>query len=342
VISQRIVTSGKLRLSRDKYKAYTSAAKLQAQSQTLRVHNDVRIHYYRVLGAERRLNMQKELLKTAQDHLVTVLESFNVGQANTADIHAAHVALQQQRLDVEMAENDMQAEGETLTAIIGINSAYKPLAGGLEGKTAKIDRQAALARLLAKSPELAHERAKLRADKFTVKREEVEYIPDVNLRAGAGSDDQTGEPVFRAGASVEVPVFDRNQGAIQQAKADLQRQRGQVRLVELQLRRMKAAQYMLYRTARQHVEDFHNVILPESQQRYRARLHSYHEDRETWENVLDAQHDYFALRMAYTGWLVKWRTAQTAIQGLLLVKGLKAPQDITPPGHIRIQRFEDH
>ncbi len=333
-IRQEIVTAGKLRLSRDKYLARLSAAEFQEQAQWYRVANDVRIQYYRSLGITRRVNIERELLKTQEDNLVTTREKFNVGQANEADVHQAQVMLQQERLNVEAAENEQQMAWQGLTTAVGSNLPFSPLAGTLEGGAKRLDWKPALDRVLAESPELGMAKAKLRGDKITLQREKVEPIPNIFLQANAGYNDVQRIDVYGATAYVEVPIFDRNQGTIRQAKADLARQEAQVRLVELDLRRRLADAYRRYLTARQHVEDFRKVILPESEKRYRTNLESYKNNRETWTVVLESQADFFNLRQQYTMQLVEWREAQTAIEGMLLTDGLMAPPGITPQGHI--------
>lgn len=333
-IRQEIVTAGKLRLSREKYLARASVVELQALAQQYRVLNDVRIHYYRTLAAKQRLAIQEELLKTAEDRLVTVSEMRNVGQANEADLHQARVKLQEQRLNVEMARNELAMAWETLMTIVGVERPAQELAGMLEGEVRPLQWDGLVARLLDESPELAAARAKLEADRITLRREQVEPIPNLFVEGAAGYNFEARETVYGAGVSVEVPLFDWNQGTIEQAKADLRRQQAEVRLIALRLRRTLAEQYQRYRSARQHVIDFRDIILPQAEQRYTTQLQSYQADRETWPAVLEAQADFFKLRLAYINRLVEWREAEVAIEGLLLVNGLETPTGATPSGHI--------
>ena len=223
-VQQEIVTAGKLRLSREKYLARASAAEFQALAQEYSVINDVRIRYYQVLGAQERLGIQQELLKNAEDALVTVEEQVNLGQANRADLHQARVLLGEQQLNVNMAENALEMEWEWLMSIVGVPQPRKPVTGTLEGRTDPIQWDTALQRLLAESPELGMARAVLKADEITVEREKVQPIPNLVLQGSAGRNYDTRETVYGFGAFIELPLFDRNQGTIHQAQADLRRQ----------------------------------------------------------------------------------------------------------------------
>ncbi len=333
-VEQEIVTAGKLRLSREKYLARTSAAEFQALGQDYHVINEVRIRYYRTLGAQQRLALQRELLESAEDALVTAQELFNVGQANRADLYQAKVLREDRRLDVKMARNGLEMEWERLLTVVGVPRPLEALTGRLEGKAVPIQWEAALRRLLTESPQLGLARAKLKADERTVDREKVQPIPNLILRGSAGHNFDAGDTVYGAGAFIELPLFDWNQGTIRQAQADLRRQRAEVRLLQLRLRRSLAEQFRGYRTALQHVDSYRKVILPASQARYTARLRSYKENRENWPAVLEAQQDFFLRRLLYVDHLVASRTTAVTIDGFLLVDGLASPAGVTAAGHI--------
>ena len=335
-IQQEIVTAGKLRLSREKYHARASAAEFQALAQEYRVINEVRIRYYRTLGAQKRLDIQLELLETAKDSLLTVQEMINVGQANQADLHQAKVLLEDQQLKVRMAENDLDLEWEWLMAVVGVSRPRHTLKEKLEDQPIEIEWEPALQRLLAESPELGLVRAVLKEDEITVKREKMEPIPNLILSGSAGRNFETRDAVFGVAASIELPIFDWNQGTIRQAQADLRRQQAEVRITELRLRRSLASQFQRYRTTRQQIRTYTEIILPEARERYAARLRSYKKNRENWRSVLEAQEDFFRRRLVYVDHLVVLRETQVIIDGLLLVDGLMPPTGVPVPGHIDV------
>ena len=333
-VQQEIVTAGKLRLSREKYRARASAAEFQALAQEYRVINEVRIRYYRTLGAQKRLAIQLELLETAQDALLTVQEMINIGQANQADLHQAKIILEDQQLKVKMAENDLDLEWEWLMTVVGMSRPRNALEEKLEGQSTEIEWEEALQRLMTASPELGLVRAMLKEDEITVQREKVEPIPNLILSGSAGHNFETRAAVFGVGASIELPIFDWNQGTIRQAQADLKRQQAEVRVTELRLRRSLAKQFQQYRTAQQYVKNYREVILPEARERYATRLRSYGKNRETWQSVLETQDDFFRRRLSYVDYLVAWQEARVSIDGLLLVGGLTPPPGAPVPGHI--------
>lgn len=333
-VSQRIVTAHKLDLSRQKYLARTQAAEWHALEQQYRVLNDVRLHYFRARGQRELLEIQHDLLRNAEDHALTTREQYNVGQATRAAVRQANVALQRARLALLMTENNYRQAFQTLMVIAGVAMPDAKLATPLESELTPMDYQSALTRLLSESPQLQAARSKLHSDLITIERERAEPIPDLVVGAAVGRNFEAEETVAAAQVGIEVPLFDRNQGTIQQAQADYRRQQGEVRRLELALQQRLAQIYRDYLTALQHAQNFADSILPEARSAYELQLRSYKDDRIPWTDVLATQHEYFSLRAEYVRHLIAWREAEVLLTGYLLHDGLMAPTGTGPAGHI--------
>ncbi len=333
-IQQEFITADKRDISRAKYLQRSKAAEWVAAEQQWRVCNDVRMLYWRALGQRELLAVRRELLKTAEDEVVTARERWNVGQETRAGLHAANVVLQQARLDLLMTENDYVGHYEELVAVIGCPVEGRTLAGTLDGEVRPVAFEAALADYYAAAPQVLRARAHMRESQITLKRELVEPVPNVFAQAGPGYDFTSNRTVAQVQVWLDVPIFDYNQGTIREAEADVVRQRSEIRRIEQLLRQDLARTYRGYLTALQHVEQFREVILPEAREAYREQLDAYKEDRQNWGDVLAAQRRYFDLRALYVTHLIALRTNETLVNGYLLTGGLVAPPNATPPGHI--------
>ncbi len=333
-VRQEIVTAQKRRVSRVKYLARAQAAEFVALAQQQRVVNDIRRQYWRAAGAARLVTVREQMVKNAEDRLVTTEELFNVGQATAVEVRQARVGLQRAALDLKAAVNDLDRHRRELAAFVGADLPAGPLADLLDQPLAPLAWEASLAYTVAESPEMREAAAKLQSDRITVDRERRQPIPNVFVQAGPGYDFTQNRTVVNAQVYASVPIWDRNQGTIQQARADLTRQQAELRRVELRLGRDLAAHFKQYRTALQHVETYRAEVLPEAEKAYQDRLAAYKQRRETWANVLDAQADLYRRQAEYVQNLVAWREGQTLIEGFLLTGGLDAPPNPTPPGHI--------
>lgn len=333
-LRQRFVTAGKLELSRRKYLQRSKVAEHRAVAQQFRVCNDVRMHYYRTLAAYEVMSLRAELLKTAEDNLATVREMYNLGQANRADVHRANTELQRHRLSMMMAKNETRQQELVLASLVGIDARELQVQGELSSSRELIDFEAAYARLIDESPEMAAAYAKLTEDSIKVARERVEWIPDLVVSGGTGYNFEAGQTVAAAGLSIEIPLFDRNQGTIAQAEADWNRQNTEITRTRLRLQNKLSDEYSRYLTAVQHVMDYAAVVLPESREAYRLALLSYRRNREEWPRVLKSQRNYTNNRIDFVKYELARRTSEVSIDGYLLHGGLEAASSPTPPGHI--------
>lgn len=331
---QRIVTARKLQLSRAKFLQLTRTAEWRALEQQYQVLNDLRIQFWTTLGHQQIVALHNEMLKNAEDAVVTTRELYNLGQATRADMHRANVVLQRARLDLLLMRNQLKSNWYELAAIAGTRQSPSPLAGELEGPVSIIDFDIALDRLISESPQMLAARAKLQADEIKVKRETVEPIPDLVVTYGYGRNFEAKENTHNTSLQLEIPLYDWNQGTIRQAEADVVRQRGEIQRIEFALQRQLAQVYQAYLTAVQNVRSFQEVIVPESRRAYKVLLDSYEEDRVDWPQVLEAQLEYYQLRTQYIRHLVAWRSNETLIAGYLLNGGLLPPTGPEPPGHI--------
>lgn len=334
VLEQRFVTAGKLRLSREKYLRRAHVSEHLATAQQFRVCNDVRLQFYRVLAAGETLTIRRELIKSAEDAAVTSQEAYNMGQARRPEVRRANVTLQRARLEMLSAENAYRENFRRLAALVGVPLAEGFVEGSLVPEREPSSFEWEVGRLLTESPEVAAARAKLAVDRITVQRERVEWAPDVVARGGAGYNFEALESVAVAGISLELPIYDRNQGTIRQAQADYARQQQEVRRVEFNLRNRLATTYQQYLTALQHVREYERVILPEYKAAYAELLESYDRTRVDWPDVLMAQQDYFDAKLMQVDNLLEARSHEVLIAGYLLQDGLMAAEDATPPGHI--------
>ncbi len=333
-LQQRFVTANKLQLSRLKYRQRAQVADHLAIAQQYRVSNDIQKSFYQTLAASERLTMQRELLKSAEDGNLTARELFNQGQTNLPGVRRANIELQQHRLDVLSAENQFAEAFRQLTAMAGCDLPLGWIDGSVRPQQTLPDFDSVYAELIDNSPEILAARAKLASDHTTVRRESVQWVPDVIVQGGPGYNFSNYDPVYNASVQLELPIHDWNQGTILQARHDLARQQDEIRRIELELRERLAMAYRVYATSLQHATEYENVIIPQRQQAYTELLQSYKEDRVDWPDVLEAQRDYFMARLQQIDYFRDVRIQETLIDGFLLEGGLMAAQASTPPGHI--------
>ncbi len=335
-IDQVIVTGRKLQLNRAKFAQEITQAEWQALAQQYRVLNNVRMQFYEVLLRERLRDVRADLVKIADDGVRTTEELVNVGQANRPDMLQARIEARRQRVALESARFRYEAAWRELAAVIGNRQLVAtPLDGDLEADPAPFDWDTTLAHLLEASPEVQIARAETMRSQFGLQRERVEPIPNLNLRAGTTYSFESRNQLALVEVGVRLPIWNRNQGNICAAQAELGRALAEVPRVELNLQQRLARTFARYRTAVAVVEGYRGRTLEdgsyepgtlddaeESYSQYRDALAK---RRAAYPQVLIAQRDYFQSRVEYVEALAELRRLEVAIRGLLLVDGLEEP-----------------
>jgi cobalt-zinc-cadmium efflux system outer membrane protein len=334
-VEQTIVTAGKLRLSRAKYNQEAVVAELVTLGQQLRVLNGVRTGFFELLAAQRMVQNRKELLKNAEEEALTRKEMFNIGLANEAEVLEAEVEVDHAKVSLQEQENRFVALWEKVSAFVGTPGTPPPsLKGQLEPDSPPLCWEASLARLLQESPELQAARAHIVHDQITLQREKVEPIPNIQVKAGTGYDFESRSTVANVQVGVKLPLWNKNQGTIKQAQADLARSHAEVQRLELSLRHELAETFQKYQTALVKVKLYQESSLPKAQKAYEVMLDQYKKKRAEWIKVVEYQRKLLNVQSEVTSGLLELRRAEVAIKGLLLVDGLSAPPAPRPAGHI--------
>lgn len=175
---------------------------------------------------------------------------------------------------------------------------------------------------------------KVQQDQTQLRRERREPIPNVTIRGGVGYNYETRNPTAQVGLSLPIPVFDRNQGTIRQAAADLTRSHAEVARVQLDLQRRFADAFTRYQTALEQVQNFRDQVLPKARKSVELYEEQLNARRAAFPQILVARRTVYQLNEEYNKSLAQFRRAEVEIRGLLLVDGLTAPSNPTPPGHI--------
>jgi outer membrane protein, heavy metal efflux system len=335
-VQQTIVTAGKLRLSRAKSNQEAYEAEIRALAQQYRVLNGLRMRFYELLALERTIDLNQKLLDNANESLRTTKEMSNTGQANRAEVLLAEVQVNEAKIALRTVQNRYPALWQHLAALVGTPDLRpSPLQGQLEPNGPALDWDSSLNRLLQESPELQAARAHVVYDQITLEREKVEPIPNIQLQGAAGYNFETRNAVASGvQVGIQLPVWNRNQGTIQQVKADLARSNAEVARVELSLRQRLAEAFNRYQTARETSQIYRDASIPQASEAYEIQLDMYQKRRVAWPQVVALQRGVLELKEKYTRSLLELRQAEVAICGLLLVDGLTQPPAPPPAGHL--------
>jgi cobalt-zinc-cadmium efflux system outer membrane protein len=315
---------------------------IEAEAQRLRVTNSIRVLYYETLGAQRLVELRDDLSQLARETVAITKELQNVGQADRPDQLSSEIEAERAEIEFLNAQNDWLRAWQRLAAMVG-NPALPParLAGNPEDDLAALDETQLLDALLKQSPDVRIATANIERARAVVAQARAQRVPDLFLRGGLGYSYDRFDPVppatvgerkgieGRLEVGVTLPIFNRNQGGIAAAEADLAIAERDVERQQLLLRSRFAASFREYRNAQQMVQRYRAQIIPRAREAYQIYLKNFRDMAAAYPQVLMAQRTLFQVEVEYAKALIDLRERAIGLRGFLLEGGLdqiKEPQ----------------
>ena len=322
-VGQKFVTAGKLRLNREMASQEIVRLEQELAAQQFRVLSDVRTNFYSVLVAQRTIELAERLVKIAEQGVQAAEALLEAKEGSRVDLLQARVEGNTTKILLENARNRHQGAWRRLAAVAGMPDVNpEQLAGDVEDIEAPLRWEDALSRVLSDSPELAAAAAEVQAARWTTERARVEWVPNVGVQATLQHDNSSGYDIAGMQVTLPLPLFNRNQGNIIAADAQLIAAQRNVERVRLSLQNRLAEVFRRYANAGQQVEKYRGTILPDAKETLDLVASGYQQGEFSYLNLLTAQRTYFQSNLAYLESLLQLKSAQVQIEGLLLSNSL--------------------
>lgn len=322
-ISQEFTNKNKLALNQAVASREILEAQRQLDAQRMRVVNDVRIQFYNVLVAQEVANFTQRLAGIAEKGTQIAERLLKALEGSRIDLLQAEVEAESARLAAENAQNRLTAAWQRLAAVVGApQMPFAPLAGNINDAVPTFTFEEAIARILAQSPELAANRAAIARAQAVLARARVELLPDLQLEATTHYDNATGDTVAGVQAGISIPLWNKNQGGIREAQANLRDARANLARTELAFYDRLALAFESYINARIQVERYSTSILPKAQRSLELVTQGYEQGEFNFLTLLTAQRTYFQTNLSYLNAVAELRARAVEIEGLLLTGSL--------------------
>ena len=326
LFNQEISTGGKLRLNRAVAQREILVAEQELAAQRQRVLTDVRIAYYQVLVAQRQIELAEELIRVSGEGSRSVDALFRASEVGRVDVLQAQLEGEQAQILLQDANNRFDAAWRGLAAVLGNPSlAPQPILGDPTGPPKGIEFEDALARLQSTSPEISAAVAELERARLAIDRARVQPIPNVSFQGLVNWQDNGigGKADGGVVLSVPLPIFDRNQGAIMRAEREATAARQAVSQVELDLQSRLAPVFEMYANARNQVSRYRETILPAAEESLTLTRKMYQVGEANYLVLLTSQRTFAQTNRNYLESVLRLRTAEAEIEGLLLSGSLQ-------------------
>ena len=323
-IGQEFVTASKLQRGRDVANQSVQQALWACQAQRDRVLGDVRRAFYDVLVAQQTVALTEQLVHIGEEGVRAAEALFAAKEVSRVDVLQSRIEADSARILAEKARNRHSAAWRNLAVVAGAADVQPtPLVGELQDGLVQLTWEDALDRVLGASPVLAESRAGIARAEAVLSRECAARVPNVDMLAGLAYDNATRDTIAEVQVGIPLPVFNRNQGNIRKAQAELAAARGEAHRTTLELQQRLATVFEQYQNARCQVEKYADQILPNAQTSLDLVTAGYRQGEFNYVTLLTAQRTFFQANLAYVDAVRDLRWAIVAIEVNLLGDSLQ-------------------
>jgi cobalt-zinc-cadmium efflux system outer membrane protein len=210
----------------------------------------------------------------------------------------------------------------------------RPLTGSFV-EPPELDTKSIVATDVQESPYVKHAQANVAVAEARLRDANRESVPNLNLKAGEWySGESLGATNLKAGwesfaeISVQLPLWNRNQGNTQAARVELDRAHQDILRAQLWTQNQAEPYAQQYLIARSTASRYRTEMLPRARRAYQLEVTKYQQMALAYPPVLTAQHTLFTLQLGYIQALDReWRAA-IALQNYALTNGLDIPISI--------------
>jgi len=327
-ISQTIVTGDKLQLNRQVLNESLRAQLFHLESQKYRVATDLRVKFYDALAAQRRVKLIQDFRSVVDKGLELAELRKKAQEGSQLDIVQAKVQKNEIELALQQAEISFAAAWRELAAIVGRPDMQAvELSGVLPEDEDPMDWAAIASTMIGSSPEYQAAQARVSQAMANIRRQCAQPIPNLDLQLGAGVDNATDSGMLNVQVGAPIPVFNRNQGNIAAARAELQRASREVERIENSIKARLAAVSRDYDSSLAAVNKYTRDILPNARQGLELADAAYDVGETSFVQVLVARKSYFDTNLQFIASQTLLAQARARLDGYVLSGSLDPVED---------------
>ncbi|MES3041658.1 MAG: TolC family protein [Pseudomonadota bacterium] len=312
-LSQRFSVSGKRSARRSVAGEERTLTALEAQIERLRLIRVTRDRYIDALAATERQSATEQNLVLAQQLRDAVAARVTAGKVSPIELSRANVALAGARRTARQAAQENQLARRQLASLWGESQLEASLVDTLTLPNALSVQPDTL----DTSPYLKQAQVRIQREQAAVSLAEAQRLPDFTLSAGMKREAVTREQSVLVGVSVPIPLFDRNQGAVRSARAELTAAEAGLDLARQQLQRQRDQLLVQREVGYQEALQLRDEVLRTASEALEATREGYRAGKFSLIDLLDAQRSLIESQGAYLSARISYHKSDAALDELL-------------------------
>jgi cobalt-zinc-cadmium efflux system outer membrane protein len=324
-ITQTIVTGHKLTLAQAVAVREVDQATLALLSERYAVVGSVRAAFYEAYTLQQRADVLEELVRLAGEAVANGKTLLDAKQIARLDYIQLEVEQERFRAELQSVKRELPGAYRRLAAVSGNYGAIPNGVAGTFVGLPEYDPDAVREAVLAFHPQARSARVGVERAQAAVKRAQAKPIPNMSVYGGFIRQFENRSYDAAAGLSMTVPVWNRNQGNIRAAQAELGMAIQAVGQTENELAARVAAAYQTYAAARERAEVYRLRLIPRAEETYKLSLAAFKGGQFEYLRVIQAQRAIAEARLEFNKSIGEAWKAAAELSGLLLEEAWPHP-----------------
>jgi len=317
-LNQEIELGDKRQARMDAADIFYSKAQAELESKKAEIHANVIAAFYAVLVAQERLSLAQSSRDIAELARDAASKRVKAGKSSPVEETKSNIAASSAKIEFNQANTQLINARKRLAALWGNNpSAFANIVGDVTF-VAEIPDSANASQLLDHAPAIKLAKIEIDSRSALTKIERSKATPNITVSAGVMNNQELGG-INQAllGLSIPIPVFDRNQGHVQEAVSRQYKAQDELLALKNKLEANLSNQIERLSAAKQAAELLKTEILPSAQSAFDAANKGFNAGKFNFLDVLDAQRTLVQIKSQYIQSLLDAHEAVAEIERIL-------------------------
>ena len=296
VLSQTIELGGKRSSRTKRAEAHVAVAEAGFEAVHLNVLAELAARFTRALVAQRRVGLRITGIHLAEELKRAARERVAVGAAATVEAIRADVAVSNARVDSVRASSEaLNARRELAAMWAGAEPDFDSVTGDLPPRTLP-PAVSELLRAENETPHLQRWSAATQRARDDLAAVRASAIPDITVSAGPRFFAENGNRTLVFGLALPIPLFNRNQGAVNGARRVIEQAEWQYDAARTQWQSRLLTTHEEMTATYSEATTIDNELIPQAQAAFEELQRGYRQGRFDYLDLLAAEQDLIAAR----------------------------------------------
>lgn len=270
-----------------------------------------------VLVAQKKVKLNSEIVKIAEQFLQRIEYRVKAGNASPAETARARVELSSNQILLQAAQRDLNSARRRLAATWGSDQPSFDKVGGKLYAVISIPPFKSIIDIISQNPQVARWAVEMQRREKELQLAKANRLADPTITGGYRRLNDAGANAFILSLSMPLQLFNRNQGAIESAKMKRQQAAYQKQAIELDIRVRLSESYNRLASVYQEIQTIKADVLRQAESAYQTINRGYNMGKFSFLDVLDAQRTLFDVRSRYLDALREYHFEKAEIERLI-------------------------